>query len=363
MTGRRRTPALALVLTVAAVLPGAGRAARAAVPPPVHVPEGAAFVHDVRPGPGVSSVKRLSDYLPELAGTPGDTPVYVLQGSEPGGTAFVAGGTHPNEIAGVMAAIVLVEHARVARGRLIVVPHADNAAVDWRDPKHPVPAWITIRTASGPRRFKVGARLVRADLQGAPDPPVFRHPASAGTLPGFEARNLDRAYPGRPDGTLTQRIAAAVMRLLINENVDVAFDLHEAGPSSRLAWTVVAHPKSLEIAATAVIDLDAAGIEMKLEQSSKTFRGLSHREWGDATRAQTFLFETPNPGQGNASRTADIVGDRSLPLVRRVAVQLATLEAVLAAYDAQAGSPRQVVLSDLPRPVDLEAAGLGSVLQ
>ena len=82
----------------------------------VAVPRGAAAVHDIRPGPGVTAVKMLSAYAPGLANTPGDTKVYVLEGREPGATVFVAGGTHGNEIAGIMAAIVLVERARVAEG-------------------------------------------------------------------------------------------------------------------------------------------------------------------------------------------------------------------------------------------------------
>ena len=45
---------------------------------------------EVRPGPGVTSIRSLSCYLPALTNTPGDTPVYVLEGKEPGGTGFVA---------------------------------------------------------------------------------------------------------------------------------------------------------------------------------------------------------------------------------------------------------------------------------
>src|SRR5512146_13100 len=85
--------------------------------------------HDIRPGPGVTAVKHLSDYLPALAQTPGDSEVYILDGKERGGTVFVAAGTHGNEIAGIMTAILLVGRARAQKGRLIVVPHANNSAV------------------------------------------------------------------------------------------------------------------------------------------------------------------------------------------------------------------------------------------
>ena len=77
--------------------------------------------NDIRPGSGVAMEKRLSDYLPSLVKTPGDTSVYFMNGKEPGATVLVAGGTHGNEIAGIMAATILVEHGRVQKGRLIVI--------------------------------------------------------------------------------------------------------------------------------------------------------------------------------------------------------------------------------------------------
>ena len=68
---------------------------------------------------------------------------------------------------------------------------------------------------------------------------------------GTEARNLNRAYPGVADGTLTQRMAFGIMQVLKAEQVSIAFDFHEAGPDSRLAWMVVANPKNIETAAAA----------------------------------------------------------------------------------------------------------------
>jgi predicted deacylase len=349
--GRLAVPAI----LVAAVLAPAGAQ--------VTVPAGAPFEHDIRRGPGVSAVKRLSAYLPGLANTPGDTDVYVLDGSEPGGTVFVAGGTHANEIAGVMAATVLVERARVRTGRLIVVPHANNSAVTWADPKRPGPEWITLATPSGDRRFRYGSRLTKPSDQGAPDPPKYRHPASTEELDGAEARNLDRAHPGRADGNLTERIAWALTQVIRTEGVDLAVDFHEAGPESRLAWMIVANPKNIETAAVAVLALEAAGVEMKLEPSSETFRGLSHREWGDATKAQAFLFETPSPTMVDVTKGVDTVNDAKLPLARRVAVQLASFRAVLDAYDDGAAPPRVVKVLDVPSLEAMTRSGVGAFLK
>ena len=331
----------------------------------VSVPAGAPAVHDIRPGPGVTAAKMLSAYAPGLEGTAGDTKVYVLEGREPGATVFVAGGTHGNEIAGIMAAVVLVERARVQKGRLIVVPHANNSAVTDVDPERPGPPFIVLTTASGERRFLYGSRRTRADQQGAPDPAIYRHPNPKAdeNLPGTESRNLNRAYPGVADGTLTQRIAYGIMQLLATERTLLAFDFHEAGPESRLAWMVVANPKNLETAAAALFDLESAGLTMKLERSSETFRGLSHREWGDATSAQAYLFETPSPSMVNDTKGVDFVNDPKLPLSKRVGGQLASFAAVVAAYNAEALPVSRVTLADVPAMTDVEKAGVGAFLR
>jgi hypothetical protein len=291
--------------------------------------------------------------------------VYVLEGREPGATIFVAGGTHGNEIAGIMAAVVLVERARVQKGRLIVVPHANNSAITDVDPERPGPPFITLTTASGERRFLYGSRRTRSDQQGAPDPKIYRHPNPKADedLPGTEARNLNRAYPGTADGTLTQRMAFGIMQLLAAEQASVAFDFHEAGPESRLAWMVVANPKNLATAAAALFDLETLGLVMKLERSSETFRGLSHREWGDATKAQAYLFETPSPSMVNDTASVDFVNDPKLPLSKRVGGHLASFAAVLAAYNAQASSGSHVTLLDVPTMAGVEKAGVGAFLR
>lgn len=274
----------------------------------------------------------------------------------------MVGGTHTNELAGIVAATVLVERARVLVGRLIVIPNANGSAVTCRDPERPVPDWLLIPTGGHVRRFKLGSRYTNPYHEGVPDPERYRHPASQQELRGVEARNLDRAYPGRPDGPLTQRVAAAVVELLRHERADVAFDLHEAPPGSRLAWMVVAHPRGLELAAEAVVELDADGWPMKLEVSDEEFRGLSHREWGDATGAFTFLVETPNPSQDRGGAALDPLNPPELPLALRVGAQLATVRAILAAYDAVAPGGRTVRLAGAPDGREVATRGVGAFL-
>jgi hypothetical protein len=339
-------------MCVPLILPGAAQ---------VQIPSARPAVHDVRPGPEVR-VKALSDYFPGLARTPGDTAVYILEGSEPGGVAFVAGGTHAGEIAGSLAAIGLVERAKVRRGRLIVVPYANNSAINYPDPKRPgSPKTFNINTTSGVRTFKIGARLTKPEHQGEPDPPGEEAPSPEYASDNL-SRNLDRQYPGKPDGNLTQRIAYAIVSLITKENVDLAFDLHEAPPGSRLAMMIVANPKNVELAAEAVLALEAKGFAMKLEESSRDFKGLSHREWGDATAARAFLIETPNPAFLKG-KPGDPINDPEWPLVRRVGIHIEILRAIIEAYNTSAPETRRVEIANLPGLDELMESGLGSLLR
>ncbi|HYN43605.1 MAG TPA: hypothetical protein VE129_17640 [Thermoanaerobaculia bacterium] len=364
-------PCLAALAALGLVAPACGTAAAGgpashAAAMPVRLPHGTPVAHDIRTGPGVTRSLMLSHYHPSLAGTPGDTPVYVFEGKEPGGTLVIVGGTHENEIAGVFAATVLVETARVNRGRLIVVPRANNSAVTVPDEKRPAPEWVAIRSpsasSSASRRFRFGSRLTNPLHQGAPDPAELLLPGASKALPGYEARNLDRAYPGSAEGPLTQRVAFAIVELLRREKADLAFDLHEAPPASRLSWMLVSHPRGLDLAAMAVLELDAAGLAMKLEASDEGFRGLSHREWGDATTALSFLVETPNPNQVEGAVGVEPVSHAEYPLASRVAAQLQTVQAVVSTYSASVPPERRIELAPEPDYRLLGTKGLGEFL-
>jgi hypothetical protein len=158
-------------------------------------------------------------------------------------------------------------------------------------------------------------------------------------------------------------MAFAIMQVLRVERVSVAFDFHEAGPESRLAWMVVANPKNLETAAAAVLDIEGQGLTMKLEPSSEGFRGLSHREWGDWTAAQAFLFETPSPSMVANTAEVDFVDDPKLPLSKRVAGQLASFAAVLAAYNADAPPAASVSVGGIPTMAEMNGTGVGAFLR
>ena len=265
------------------------------------------WTDEIRPGPGVTRVGRLSDAQPALAGTPGDTAVYTLAappGTPPGGTALVLGGTHADEPAGYLAAVVLVETAIVAAGRLIVIPRANASGFTYNVPQEAHPQRFEVPTPRGPRVFMFGARATNPVHQW-PDPQVYTHRGSGQALSGAETRNLNRAYPGRADGSLTERIAFAITSLVRDERVDLAIDLHEAAPEYPVVNTIVAHERATELAALVNVNLSGSGITIGLEPSPKTLHGLSHREWGDATPALAVLMETANPAQGRLRGRTD----------------------------------------------------------
>ncbi|WP_286973781.1 succinylglutamate desuccinylase/aspartoacylase domain-containing protein [Acetomicrobium sp. UBA5826] len=200
--------------------------------------------------------------------------------------------------AGYLAAILFLERAQVQKGRLIVVPFANNMGFTHNSPQEAHPQFIHFSLPDGSTRmFRYGSRSTNPIFQW-PNPDVFIHPQSGQKLAGSEKSNLNRAHPGTPDGALTQRLAYALRQLVIAENVDLAFDLHEASPEYPVVNAIVAHERSMELAAMVAIEMETAGIPIRLEPSPKNLRGLTHREWGDATNSMPILMETGNPSQG-----------------------------------------------------------------
>src|SRR5262245_47283025 len=251
-------------------------------------------VEPIVAGPGVIEQRMLSAIEPSLANGPGDTPVFELAGT-PGGTMLILGGTHPQEIGGVMAAILMVENVRVTQGRLIVVPQANRSGFTHTDPMEAYLHTFTIDTPAGPRWFRVGMRLTNPAHQW-PDPDVFIHSPSGERMVGHETRNLNRNHPGRPRGWLTARVSHALTALA--KEASLVLDLHEAQPEYPVINMMVAHEHAFETAATATAAMQARRIPISLAASPKNLHGLSHREFGDYTNAEAVLTESSNPAMG-----------------------------------------------------------------
>ena len=220
----------------------------------------------IRKGPGVTAIRKLSYWFPAIRGTHGDTDVYILDSGKPGASALVLGGTHGNEPAGYIAATLIVENAVPQSGRLFVVPHANRSSMTHSDYQEASPRLLVFQGASGSRIFRYGSRATNPTDQW-PDPDIYIHASSGQKLSGAETRNLNRAYPGRPDGTFTEMVAYAITSLIRAEKMDIVIDLHEASPEYPVINAVVAHERAMNVASVAVLNLEFEDIKIGLEPS------------------------------------------------------------------------------------------------
>lgn len=122
-------------------------------------------------------------------------PVFSLNKGE-GPRLLVTGGNHGNELEGPLVARRLIEWLPEAQtsGRVIISPVLNPLAVQ---------AWSR-----------------NTPLDGL---------------------NLNRVFPGRPDGSVTERIADAVSRVLL-PMADTVFDLHSFGPTWNFPPAATTHP-------------------------------------------------------------------------------------------------------------------------
>jgi len=249
-----------------------------------------------------AAIRQLSYYLPSLRNTPVDTYVYILDSGKPGASLLLVGGTHGNEIAGIRAAEIFIERAVIEAGRVYIIPRLNILGV------------------------AIESRLIPIEHLERMNPEIFIPPGGITQYPGTEQRNINRSYPGAEDEGFAQLIALAIMNLLYIEAIDIAIDLHEARPSSDLAWTLIAHQKNVEIAALAILDLSDEGINLSLDLSPPN-DGFSHREWGNRTQASAFLIETANPLQDPNPHL--YMEDPHYSLERRIEIQLRTINAIV----------------------------------
>jgi predicted deacylase len=245
-------------------------------------------------GPGVTDVRLLSDWFEGVRGTANDCNVYILDSGVPGATVLIVGGTHPEEPAGRLAAWILAENAVLESGKLMVVLSANRSATTVTRVGGAYPPDFAIPTEWGEQTFRLGDRWSNP-LDQWPDPEVYIHYPSRQYLAWMDIRNLNRAWPGRPEGTLTERTTYAFMELIRKEGVDLFIDLHEAELQYPVISTVVAHEKGQELATYVSMMISDSEFNLGMEYSPPTLHGLSHREVGDFSDAVSLLFEAPEP--------------------------------------------------------------------
>ena len=336
-------------------------------------------------GPGVSRVVRLSDYFAPVAGTVNDVNVYVLEGKEPGGTILLLGGTHPEEPAGRLAAWIFAENAELAKGRIFVILTANRSASTATRLGGAYPPDFTIPTAWGGQKFRMGDRWSNP-LDQWPDPEVYLHYPTRQELAYVDIRNLNRAFPGRPNGTLTERTCFAITELIRREKVDIAIDFHEAELQYPVISAIVAHENGADLAAAASMFISSVeGFAIGVENSPKALRGLSHREIGDATGAISLLLEAPEPfldaTRGRTDRELLLTGkddfvvragkrgllfekidEKGWPIDIRVGRHTSTVLQILEIWSGD-NPGKAVVLSGVPRYTEVVKNGTGAYLR
>ncbi|MBA7652144.1 hypothetical protein ES703_59973 [subsurface metagenome] len=295
---------------------------------------------------------------------------------------MILGGAHANEPAGFITAVLLIENIQVSTGKIIIVPRANNSGFTHSQPQEGNPQRYSLESPWGRRHFRHGSRLTNPVHQW-PDPSIYINPAGQ-KLSGADSRNLNRCYPGRKTGSLTEKIASGIMELIKKEKIDLALDLHEAAPEYPVINAIVFHENSADLAALALMELQIEGFDFRLEASPINLRGLSHREWGDHAQIMAILLESANASHGrlkgktspalivegkdkNYMKAAKLgllfvpYGEDGIPLKLRVARHLAAVKSILSNLE-ELYPEKRIEIKNMPSSSKLKKVGIGPFL-
>jgi len=219
-----------------------------------------------------------------------------------------------------------------------------------------------------------------------PDPEVYIHYPSRQELAYVDIRNLNRTWPGRANGTLTEKTCYAMTQLIQKENVDIVIDLHEAELQYPVISTIVAHQKGEDLAALVSMMISGTeGFDIGMEYSPKALHGLSHREIGDHTQAISLLLEAPEPfldaTRGRTDRALLLEGkdefvlragkhgllfekmdENGWPIDIRVGRHCSTIIYILELWSEE-NPEKAVVARKIPRYAEVKEKGVGSFLR
>jgi len=244
----------------------------------------------------ITEVKKLSDYCDIVKGTVNDANVYIFDSGVEGGCMLIWGGTHPEEPAGIMAAVLMTENLKVNQGKVIIIDRMNTSGSTNSRVGEAYPRFFTYDTDWGTMQWRFGDRQAN-QLDSWPDPEVYIHYPSGQSLANVDIRNTNRNWPGKKDGLLTERTAYAVMQMIEAEGVDMTLDWHEAELEYSVENTIVTHEKGNEVAAmtSMLLTSQTFDVAVGMEFSPKALHGLSHREIGDHSDAASLLVEVAEP--------------------------------------------------------------------
>lgn len=330
-------------------------------------------INPVFQSPGATDIVKLSNWFDGIENTSMDTDVYVFDSGVEGGSVLILGGTHANEPAAALSAIVLAENINVSMGKVYIIPYANNSAITHNDAMEGAPEFYHIELPDGStREFRFGSRRTNP-IDQWPDPTLYNH-QSGSTLGGGEVSNLNRCYPGDPNGYPTEKLAYAIVELVKNENIDIVIDMHESSPEYPVNDAIVFHQDAAELAIMAQMMLEMEEVQIRLEESPVNLRGLSHREIGDATDAMVLLLEVANPSQGRLRGKTNeelvVTGldkfyvqaaedgklyapydENGYPLSLRVARHISTINSIIQSWDMM--SEKMIMIDNIPAYSDV----------
>lgn len=230
-------------------------------------------------------------------------PVCVVKNGD-GPTALLTGGNHGDEYEGPVALSRLAQELRVedVRGRVIIVPFMNTPA------------------------FHAGKR----------------------TSP-IDAGNLNRSFPGRPDGTVTQKIADYFQRTLL-PLADVVLDIHSGGRTLDFLPFAACHvlpDKAQQEASEALMRAFAAPYAMRMLELDAV--GM----YDSAAEEQGKLFVTTELGGGGTSSAHTVAIARRG--VRNLLVEAGILRGEI--------EPAKSVMLDMPDADCFVASEHGGLLE
>ena len=339
-------------------------------------------VEPIVKGPSVTEVKKLSDYFSDIAGTAGDTDVYILDSGQPGGTVLMMGGLHATEVSGMLTSAFSSKTPSYP-GAHDCDPAHQQQRLRYSAGRRGLCSSFHVDTEWGERWFRLGDRLT-SPVHQWPDPEAYAHYPSGQILSGSEVRNLNRCFPGARTGS-SRRRWRAITQLIQEEECDLVIDLHEAS-AMPVVNVIVAHENAIDIAGITSMTVEfTEGFNIGVEASPQGLRGLSHREIGDHTQAKVLLMETPNPMmdwvRGKTTEELLLTGkdefmtvaankglvrvpydENGLPIEMRVGRHSSSVQEVLNTMSMMYPDTA-VQISGVPKYADLMEHGLGHFLK
>ena len=244
----------------------------------------------------ITEVKKLSDYSDVIKGTVNDCNVYIFDSGVPGGTILIWGRSHPEEPVGIMACQLMVENLKVTQGRVFIIDSMNNSASTNTRVGEAYPRFFTYDCGWGTMKWRFGDRAGN-QLDSWPDPEVYIHYPSGQNLANVDVRNINRTWPGKANGLITERTNYAAMQMILQEHIDLAVDLHEAELEYSVENTIVFHQRGEVVGSMVSMDLTAYPFDVAItcNYSPEALHGLSHREIGDWSDCVPYTFEVAEP--------------------------------------------------------------------